>query len=66
MVSGRVEDDSQVFSSAFQRDSKQRRKRRRGAGKLLHSVWNRSQGDLFNMCVYRVDLGWKSELENVH
>lgn len=63
MVSGRVEDDSQVFSSAFQRDSEHRRNRRRGAGKLLPSVWNMSQGDLFNVCVYRVDLGWKSGLE---
>lgn len=66
MVSGRVEDDSQVFSSAFQRDSEHRRNRRRGAGKLLPSVWNMSQGDLFNVCVYRVDLGWRSKLENVH
>lgn len=66
MVSGGVEDDSQVFGSAFQRDSKHRRKRRRGAGKLLHFVWNRSQADLFHMCVYRVALGWRSKLENVH
>lgn len=61
----------------FQLDRKHRRKRKHGAGKLLSSVWDMTLSCLqdlkwsysISVCIGQIwtgDLGWTSQLENVH